>query len=85
MGVEDMSRCDECGDTGYVHAGIECLKCFAMDAKRYRFLRDQQEFINAEFMVLDIDSGTCLEAMNCLSLSDLDARIDEAICKRGKS
>lgn len=54
------------------------------DVERYRWLRDQQEFMSAEFLVLDIDSGTCIEAMNCLSLDELDARVDDAMNKRDK-
>lgn len=54
------------------------------DALRYRFLRDQQEFMSAEFVVLDIESGTCFEDMDCLSLDALDTRVDEAMANRAE-
>lgn len=49
------------------------------DAERYRWLRNKQHTMRAEFMVLDIDSGNCIDDMDWLHLEALDSAVDAAI------
>lgn len=79
-----MNHCDQCCDTGYVHTGLECLKCFAIDAKRYRFLRTQDGHVDDDFMILDLESSDYYEPMANLCLDALDKRIDASIARRSK-
>lgn len=69
-------HCDECFDSGRISSllgGIgftECLKCYAMDAKRYRWLRDPDNAAEVEHLVWTADS-----------MDSFDAAIDSAMSK----
>lgn len=81
--------CFDCLDTGEIKSGLdgkslgECLKCFARDAKRYRWLRETRDWEEASRKIDDHDlrqkagiAWNGYEDTFNRSGADLDAAID---------